>query len=403
MPAIAAPQRGHTAARGRARTVVVFPSLRTGSGSTTDKAASGPRRSWVRVSCTRNQSMRILFAGAAAVVCVLMYGTLFVVLGSLSSVGRGSSPRPVSRTSVPAHRLLRDEDIPASHARSYPMLSLSADMSANVTSRVLPLAEAAAFGTPHTLPIPRIIHQSWRDGNLPPETMPNVEEFQALSGFTHLLWTDADLSDFVRKYHPSIHSLYLALPKPILRVDLARYLLLLTFGGVYSDIDTRPLRRPDNWADQHASAAHLIVGIEADTLEYDWPVWFARSLQICQWTIASAPGHRVLHRAASAAVHALREEMTDGNADIDVIETTGPALWTDVVLADLAERGIGRKDLRDLDHTVAVGDVVVVPITGFSPGRESMGSRNMRDPEARVFHSFMGSWKDEAGPRVWWR
>nr|KAJ3412671.1 membrane-bound alpha-1,6- mannosyltransferase Initiation-specific [Polyrhizophydium stewartii] len=300
--------------------------------------------------------------------------------------------------------------------QTVPWLPLQPDLHAKVTSKVLAQAERVAFGTKHSGHIPRIIHQQWRSANLPSNFATMSATFRAVDTYAHLLWTDADLSDFVRKYHPTIHALYLSLPKPILRADLARYLLLLTFGGLYSDLDTILLRHPDRWADQHAAAARLIVGVEVDTTRPDWPDWYARSLQFCQWTIASARGHRVLHRTASMAVAMLREALaqteTDsanaesistasdaalatGPPDVDTLETTGPGTWTDAIFAELLTHNVGPDNLRKLEHATLVGDIVILPITGFSPGVGTMGAKGISDPEARVHHLFEGSWKKD--------
>ncbi|KAG9999199.1 hypothetical protein KCU78_g16035, partial [Aureobasidium melanogenum] len=42
-----------------------------------------------------------------------------------------------------------------------------------------------------------------------------------------------------------------------------------------------------------------------------------------------------------------------------------------------------------------VGDVVVLPITSFSPGVGQMGAGDDDDPMAFVKHNFEGSWKPE--------
>lgn len=59
---------------------------------------------------------------------------------------------------------------------------------------------------------------------------------------------------------------------PILRADIARYLLVYTYGGVYADLDTRALRPVEEWRDGHANVS-LIVGVEADAK--DIPNWCA--------------------------------------------------------------------------------------------------------------------------------
>nr|KAJ3421663.1 membrane-bound alpha-1,6- mannosyltransferase Initiation-specific [Polyrhizophydium stewartii] len=225
------------------------------------------------------------------------------------------------------------------------------------TSAVLNAAEAALeahLGSPvaQTRPIPRMIHQQWKSALVPESHTAWVTAFRKIEGYTHLLWTDADLAVFVRKYFPRHEKLYHALPKPILRADLARYMLLYVFGGIYSDLDTSPIKHPDLWLEHRTPTAgrsnestsgsrfddepvRLVVGIEADS-----PRWrsmcFARRVQFCQWTMASVPRHPALQR-------------------------------------------ILRLALSMLDHLIGLG---------------RSGSKPINDSAACVEHHFAGSWKD---------
>ncbi|MGH0028759.1 MAG: glycosyltransferase family 32 protein [Myxococcota bacterium] len=96
------------------------------------------------------------------------------------------------------------------------------------------------------LPIPRVLHQTWKDADLP-------ERFQAYHatwrrqhpGWRFVLWTDADNRRLVASRHAGLLSLYDALPRDIQRVDLAKYLILASHGGVYADLDSECLRPVD--------------------------------------------------------------------------------------------------------------------------------------------------------------
>lgn len=81
---------------------------------------------------------------------------------------------------------------------------------------------------------------------------------------------------------------------PVLKADLVRYLLVFTFGGVYTDTDTICLKPIRNWGDGKPDIS-LIVGVEADAKDIpDWEKSYGRQLQMVQWTFAAAPGHPVL-------------------------------------------------------------------------------------------------------------
>lgn len=60
---------------------------------------------------------------------------------------------------------------------------------------------------------------------------------------------------------------------------------------------------------------------------------------------------------------------------LGVINWTGPSVFTDAVLSYLLARyGITWRDLRGLQRPLRVGDVLVLPVTGFSPGVGNFGA-----------------------------
>jgi alpha 1,6-mannosyltransferase len=243
--------------------------------------------------------------------------------------------------------------------------------------------------------IPKILHQQYSsEENVPEHLRENMEKFKTNNpDYLYLFWGDADLELFVQKFHPFIYQVYKNLPQPILKADLARYLLLETFGGVYSDLDTVPLRPLKNWADGHDKEVALMVGIEVDTTREDWEQWYPRSLGLCQWTFAAAPAHPVLSKTI---YQVLKNIKSTSNAKTGkVVEITGPAVWTDIVLEYLKTEKVVESDLRNLEAPEVFGDVYVLPITAFSPGVGHMNAKEVSDKEARVKHLFEGGWKKD--------
>lgn len=60
---------------------------------------------------------------------------------------------------------------------------------------------------------------------------------------------------------------------------------------------------------------------------------------------------------------------------LGVINWTGPSVFTDSVLSYLLARyGLTWRDLRDLRRPLRIGDVLVLPVTGFSPGVGNFGA-----------------------------
>ncbi|KAE8234322.1 hypothetical protein CF326_g640 [Tilletia indica] len=72
-----------------------------------------------------------------------------------------------------------------------------------------------------------------------------------------------------------------------------------------------------------------------------------------------------------------------------VEEWTGPAVWTDAVISYLwAVYGVRPEDLTRLQGPARIGDVVVLPTSGFAPQR-----RSVPNDYSRIIHLFRGSWK----------
>ena len=201
---------------------------------------------------------------------------------------------------------------------------------------------------------------------------------------------------------------YQALPLNILKADFFRYLILLARGGVYSDIDTSALRPATEWLPNSfkVNQVGLVIGIEADPDRPDWKDWYSRRIQFCQWTIQSKPGHPVLREIVANITESTLKLKKAGKLSIkhtDVVEFTGPAIWTDTIFGffnnpkyyDSSEekRIIDWRVFTGMNRPKQLGDVVVLPITSFSPGVGHSGAGEVEDPQAFVFHNFEGGLK----------
>ncbi|KAJ7668150.1 nucleotide-diphospho-sugar transferase [Mycena rosella] len=235
--------------------------------------------------------------------------------------------------------------------------------------------------------------------------------------FAHTVLSDDAALSLTRKLYgsvPAVFDAYAALPLPVLRADFFRYLVLLAQGGIYSDIDTTALRPATEWVPARVPRASygLVVGIEADPDGDDWQRWFARRVQFCQWTIQAKAGHPVLRAIVANITEETLRRKREGQLDDvrDILEFTGPALWTDTIFAFFDEQSNGHNTHNEnitwthftkLTAPKQVRDVVVLPITSFSPGIGWMGSGPDNDPMACVKHTFAGSWKPKLKAPAW--
>lgn len=230
-------------------------------------------------------------------------------------------------------------------------------------------------------------------------------------GFIHEVITDEVAVHLMRHLYasvPEILEAYNALPMPVLKADFFRYLILFARGGIYTDIDTYALKSAVNWIPERAIRhVGLVIGIEADPDREDWAQWYSRRIQFVQWTIQSKPGHPALREIIASITKETLKRKAAGTLQGEikgVVEFTGPAIWTDMIFKyfnDPRYHGgsvgnISWQDFTGMTEPKVVGDVVVLPITCFSPGVEQMGAKDYDDPMAYVKHEFEGSWKPES-------
>jgi len=283
--------------------------------------------------------------------------------------------------------------------------------------RSKPLRQQLAYQFPYDDEgkFPGYIWQTWKYGPADEKFQENFRSLEASwsmkhPGFVHEVITDDVAAHLVRHLFatvPDVVEAYQSLPKAVLKADFFRYLILLARGGIYSDIDTESLKPATEWvpADVPRSSYGLVVGIEADPDRPDWHDWYSRRIQFCQWTIQSKAGHPILRDIVASITQTTLEAKRVGKLNGDhllksIVEFTGPAIWTDKVFdyfndpdyfdMSTSTGNITWKQFTGITAAKKVGDVVILPITSFSPGVQQMGAGEVDDPMAFVKHHFEG-------------
>lgn len=279
-----------------------------------------------------------------------------------------------------------------------------------------PLRKQLAYAFPYNIEerFPAYIWQTWKttpaDGDFPEEFRKAEASWTELHpSFVHEVLSDDLAASLVRHFFatiPEIVQAYNALPAPVLRADFFRYLILLARGGIYSDIDTTALKPAIDWIprDVPRRSYGMVIGIEADPDRPDWQEWYSRRIQFCQWTIQAKAGHPVLVDIVATITEETLKMKKAGELNSklmkSVVEFTGPALWTDVLFRyfnnpdffDMrtSKGNISWEKFTGIKDAKKVGDVIVLPITSFSPGVRQMGAGEPDDPMAFVHHNFEG-------------
>lgn len=166
--------------------------------------------------------------------------------------------------------------------------TLQNELAVNMETPVLPAPVRAGGAAAPADPIPHILHQTWKDANLPP----NLRAWQRTwlenhPTWQYRLWTDQDLRAFMQEHYAWFLPIYDSYPQPIQRVDAARYFILYHYGGVYADLDTECLRP----LDELLEGRRMMVGLEPER-HLQQPAAQIAGLErlLCNAIMASAPG-----------------------------------------------------------------------------------------------------------------
>ena len=262
-------------------------------------------------------------------------------------------------------------------------------------------------------PFPRKIWQTSRDG---PAGF-NDEDRAALKSWTKMNqdWryesiTQHSAESYVRDrfpHKPEFIEVFTQLQDPILRADMIRYLVLLADGGLYSDLDTTSLKPIHDWIPTpFQDLTNVVVGIEYDRLQGDRWVDWSLDLQFATWTILAKPGHPLLELTVRKVIQRLkdlayRQSKTISSIEVsfkEVLDTTGPALFTEAVFELLARQTGTNFTWLNVTHLKVprlVEDILILPITGFGSGQSHSNSGVPDDGNALVEHLFRGSWKED--------
>lgn len=284
-------------------------------------------------------------------------------------------------------------------------------------------------------PIGDKIWQTWKQPLSSTKFPKNFYKFQETWDaqnpyLNHVIIPDDAAVELIRNLFngvPGVLDAYEKLPKAILKADFFRYLIVFARGGTYSDMDTVALKPIEQWASINSSAG-LVIGIEADPDRADWNEWYARRIQFCQWTIQAKKGHPMLRELIVRIVEKTNDKQARGvlkkvegkDSGGDIMNWTGPGIFTDTIFDYInyvfskgatgdgvgihnpnANAEIVKNDRQPISWPFFTGmesvkeieDVMVLPITSFSPGVGQMGSRGEDDELAYVKHMFEGSWK----------
>ena len=86
--------------------------------------------------------------------------------------------------------------------------------------------------------IPKIIHQTYKNYNLPDIYKMCQTEIKRLhNDFEYRFYTDDDMDILMKTDFPEYYDKFNELPRMIMKIDMFRYFLMYKYGGLYADMD----------------------------------------------------------------------------------------------------------------------------------------------------------------------
>jgi len=172
--------------------------------------------------------------------------------------------------------------------------------------------------------IPKKLHFTYKTERVPEKFQENLNVWKKMCPNWEIhYYSDAMIFDFFEEHFPEYLSDLSKITVGAVLADLFRYAVLYIHGGMYTDIDTIPLKKiPMNWL-----SYQTVLGYEFQLEKCIGEFWYKHDV-ICQWTMLTVPKNPLFKEALSKCIQNLREINFHFSAVRDVIQATGPLLFT---------------------------------------------------------------------------
>ena len=142
-------------------------------------------------------------------------------------------------------------------------------------------------------------------------------------------YTDEDIQAYFDCEFPEYAQDLQKIPSGAMMADVFRYAVLYKDGGLYSDIDTVPVKSiPDEWLNFDA-----VIGYECQPDKFPERLNEVQNPEptFCQWTFLSSPGNPLFKEALDRAFQRLREADFALQKPTDSLHMVGSLLFTSVM------------------------------------------------------------------------
>ena len=221
--------------------------------------------------------------------------------------------------------------------------------------------------------IPKIIHQTWKTDDVPPEWHSLQQTWKRHHpDWTHRFWTDETNRTFISQHYDWFLPTYDAYDQTIKRADAIRYFLMYHHGGLYVDLDFECLRPFETLL----ANKEVVLGFEPPPHADPYTEKWGFTQLICNALIASKPFHpfwkHVIDNLESASQYS------------SPIEATGP-----VFLTHAYHTYLNKSELS------TIPDELLYPVTNIEARQDKFNPHKLHQragSKAYAIHYWYGSW-----------
>ncbi|KXN67683.1 glycosyltransferase family 32 protein [Conidiobolus coronatus NRRL 28638] len=219
-----------------------------------------------------------------------------------------------------------------------------------------------------------------------------------VSGWEYNFISNNEAIDYLKLKFPELNFTRIAKEQEILAYDLFRYSKIYYEGGLYADSNVEKADEFETSMNR-LSECSVIVGIEADFRHNSSrKAEMARDLQLCQWSLYAAPKHPMLKYVTHRITQRLRYRLmrSDSISSEEVMELTGPGIWTDAVKEYLKlVVGVDIEKQMKCGRSYKYKDICMLNSNGFArTAPHSCEYEVKEDNFVLSYHYFWSSWKD---------
>ena len=188
--------------------------------------------------------------------------------------------------------------------------------------------------------IPSTIHQIWWQGcsRIPSKYKRNCSSWQALNpDMTYVCWDERQVLDLLNEATPDLVPILQAYPYMVQKIDIAKYVILYIFGGVYVDMDMEPKKPLATLLHRFNTKGFIVAhhNTQRGMIFLSKLIGLKSDYLINNAMIATEKGHPIMHDILTNCLRSSKRMAFWNNflpRVMSISLTTGPTAFTNVVV-----------------------------------------------------------------------